>query len=142
MYSFNVVKADLDEFMKKPSSPIKDVYARCGICDKTLLTFASGGAFSKYSHEFQTITTQAKTLFIKCLHDIAINERLSTIKRSYCSIIPGYKPGDEKTLETVKAVEVATSSNRHKIFKLLLAPKYLDDKREAREFIMGCYGMA
>ena len=55
MYSFNQTQEALDEFYEKSIQAYKNVYQRVGIADKTFLTFASGGMFSKFSHEFQTI---------------------------------------------------------------------------------------
>lgn len=142
MYSFHVSEADLDEFYEKAIIAYKNVYARCGIGDKTLLTFASGGAFSKYSHEFQTITDAGEDIIYKVPGtDIAINEEVIDDKEAIASIIPGYKPGDEKTLETVKAVEVGNIFKLGTKYSSSFGAKYLDDKGEAREFIMGCYGI-
>ena len=55
MYSFSRSPAELDEFYGKAIEAYKKIFSRVGIGDKTYLTFASGGMFSKYSHEFQTI---------------------------------------------------------------------------------------
>jgi prolyl-tRNA synthetase len=55
MYSFSRTEEELDAFYEKAIEAYKNVYQRAGIGDKTFLTFASGGMFSKFSHEFQTI---------------------------------------------------------------------------------------
>lgn len=56
MYSFHADEASLDEFYEKTIAGYLNIYRRCGIGAGTLLTYASGGTFSKYSHEFQTVT--------------------------------------------------------------------------------------
>src|SRR5665213_1361124 len=55
MYSYHLDQADLDVFYERAIEAYKNVYKRVGIGDKTYLTFASGGMFSKFSHEFQTV---------------------------------------------------------------------------------------
>src|SRR3989344_2141168 len=57
LYSFNKTNEELDEFYETAKDSYVKIFERAGIGDKTFLTFASGGSFSKYSHEFQTICT-------------------------------------------------------------------------------------
>ena len=56
LYSFHATQEDLDAFYQKATEAYHRVYKRCGLDEITLLTYASGGIFSRYSHEFQTIT--------------------------------------------------------------------------------------
>ena len=56
MYSFHETQEDLDAFYDRAIGAYNNVFKRCGLGEKTVLTYASGGIFSKYSHEFQTIT--------------------------------------------------------------------------------------
>jgi prolyl-tRNA synthetase len=55
MYSFARTEEEHDKLYEKIAAAYKKVYDRLGIGDKTFRTFASGGMFSKYSHEYQTI---------------------------------------------------------------------------------------
>src|SRR3990167_7633633 len=56
MYSFHVSQEDLDVFYHEKMIPAYEkIYQRLGIGDTTVITSASGGAFSRYSHEFQTL---------------------------------------------------------------------------------------
>ena len=56
MYSFARTQAEHDELYEKIKQAYFKVFERLGIGEQTFLTFASGGAFSQYSHEFQTMT--------------------------------------------------------------------------------------
>ena len=56
MYSFHASEADLDAYYKTAQQAYEKVFRRCGLGDITYLTYASGGAFSKYSHEYQTVS--------------------------------------------------------------------------------------
>lgn len=55
MYSLHASADDLDTYYNSVIEAYKRVYARLGLGDDTYVTFASGGAFTKFSHEFQTI---------------------------------------------------------------------------------------
>ncbi len=56
MYSFARTPEEHEELYEKIKQANFKVFERLGIGDQTFLTFASGGSFSQYSHEFQTIT--------------------------------------------------------------------------------------
>src|ERR1700722_2656517 len=77
MYSFHAEQADLDAFYERATTAYMNVYKRCGLGDRTLITYASGGIFSKYSHEFQTLTPYSEdTVFRVPGSNIAINKEI------------------------------------------------------------------
>lgn len=77
MYSFHATKEDLDAYYEKAIEAYKRVYDRLGIGDDTYVTFASGGAFTKFSHEFQTICEAGEDIiFLHRDKNIAINEEV------------------------------------------------------------------
>lgn len=55
MYSCSLDAAQHEAFYQSCIDAYKRVFERLGIGDKTYVTFASGGAFTQYSHEFQTL---------------------------------------------------------------------------------------
>ena len=55
LYSFNADENAHAEFYEKAKQAYIRIFDRLGIGSETYVTFASGGSFSKYSHEFQTI---------------------------------------------------------------------------------------
>src|SRR3989338_8964935 len=57
LYSFSKSEQEHNEFYEKIKQAYHTIFTRAGIGHITYLTFASGGTFSKYSHEFQTITS-------------------------------------------------------------------------------------
>lgn len=65
LYSFHTSTEDLDTYYEGVIKAYRAVFARCGLGDITYLTYASGGVFSKYSHEFQTITPNGEAVFCK-----------------------------------------------------------------------------
>ncbi len=77
MYSLHASQADMDEYYDKAIEAYKKIYNRLGIGDETFVTFASGGAFTKFSHEFQTICEAGEdTLYINEDKTIAVNEEV------------------------------------------------------------------
>jgi len=55
MYSFSKNENEHIKFYEKATEAYKNIFNHVGIGDKTYLTYASGGTFSKFSHEFQTL---------------------------------------------------------------------------------------
>ncbi len=56
MYSFSTDAEQHETFYQKTIDAYNRVFDRLGIGDDTFVTFAAGGAFTEFSHEFQTIT--------------------------------------------------------------------------------------
>jgi prolyl-tRNA synthetase len=59
-------KQELDRFYDKVLQSYFKIFERCGLGSVTHLTLASGGSFSKYSHEFQTITDSGEDIIYLC----------------------------------------------------------------------------
>jgi len=135
LYSFHLNQEDLDGYYEKAKRAYKNIFDRAGIGDKTFLTFASGGSFSKYSHEFQTATSAGEDIIYICNKcGLAINKEI----KSETPECPECKSGD---FREEKAVEVGN------IFKL--GTKYsspfdlnvANEKGEKVPVVMGCYGI-
>ncbi len=79
LYSFSTDKEQHDTFYEKAKEAYRRVFERAGIGSHTFLTFASGGTFSKYSHEFQTISDAGEDLiYIDEAKGIAVNKEVLT----------------------------------------------------------------
>ena len=77
MYSFHATKEDLDHYYDQTIEAYKRVYDRLGIGQDTYVTFASGGAFTKFSHEFQTICDAGEdVIYLHRGQNIAVNEEV------------------------------------------------------------------
>ena len=77
MYSLHATEADMDEYYDKVIDAYKKVYERLGLGGDTFVTFASGGAFTKFSHEFQTVCDAGEDiLYINSDKTIAVNEEV------------------------------------------------------------------
>lgn len=77
LYSFSKDEKEHNDFYEKMKVSYNNIFKKVGIGHITYLTFASGGAFSKYSHEFQTITSVGEdTIYVSEDNAIAINKEV------------------------------------------------------------------
>lgn len=136
MYSFCLGEEDHTKFYNDTIEAYKRVYARLGIGDDTFITFASGGAFTKFSHEFQTITDAGEdVIFINREKNIAINSEVLNDE----TLIELGITRDELT--EVKTAEVGNIFNfgRQKAEDIGLT--YKNEEGESIPVWMGSYGI-
>lgn len=136
LYSFCRSEEELDTFYKEVGIAYENIFRRVGLGDITYLTFASGGVFSKFSHEFQTVSTAGEdTIYIDTEKRIAVNDEVMTEEVL-----------EELSLDRNKLVE-AKSIEVGNIFKLgtkyadALGLKYKDKDGKDAEVHMGSYGI-
>ncbi len=77
LYSYALDEKTHQEFYDKATQAYLNVFKRVGLGDDTFVTFASGGAFTQFSHEFQTITEGGEdSIYINREKNIAVNEEI------------------------------------------------------------------
>jgi prolyl-tRNA synthetase len=77
MYSVHSSKEDMDAYYNTVIEAYKKIYNRLGLGSDTFVTFASGGAFTKFSHEFQTVCDAGEDiLYINEDKTVAVNEEV------------------------------------------------------------------
>jgi prolyl-tRNA synthetase len=105
MYSLHNSAEDLDEYYEKVKQAYLRVYDRLGLGEDTYVTFASGGAFTKFSHEFQTVCDAGEDiLYLHREKKIAVNEEVLDDAVAELGI-------DKSELEKVKSAEVGNIFN-------------------------------
>ena len=105
MYSIHASKEDLEAYYQAVIEAYKRCYHRFGLGDDTYMTFASGGAFTKFSHEFQTICAAGEDyIYLHRGRDLAINEEVVDEAVRELGI-------DKSELERVKTAEVGNIFN-------------------------------
>lgn len=105
MYSIHASKEDLEAYYQAVIEAYKRCYHRFGLGDDTYVTFASGGAFTKFSHEFQTICEAGEDyIYLHRGRDLAINEEVVDEAVRELGI-------DKSELERVKTAEVGNIFN-------------------------------
>ena len=136
LYSFHTSQEDLDKFYDKVFQAYINVYDRLGLGEVTFPCFASGGIFSKFSHEFQTLLPVGEdTIYYTKDKSVVLNKEV---------VIPevlkefGIKKSD---LIEDTAAEVGNIFKLGTKFSAPLDLEYTDDNNERREIYMGCYGI-
>lgn len=136
LYSFHTSEEDLDKFYAEVEQAYGRIFARLGIGDDTFETFASGGIFAKYSHEFQTILPVGEdTIYYNADKSTVLNKEVFNDEVLSDLGVKGQK------FEETTAAEVGN------IFKLKfkysepLELKYIDEKNKQQTVYMGCYGI-
>jgi len=77
MYSMCVDATQHETYYNSVIEAYKRVYERLGLGNDTYVTFASGGAFTKFSHEFQTVCDAGEdVIYLHRAKNIAINEEV------------------------------------------------------------------
>lgn len=100
MYSLHATKEDMDSYYVRVIDAYKKSFERLGIGASTFVTFASGGAFTKFSHEFQTICDAGEDiLYVNEDHTVAVNEEVLEDAIQELGI-------DKTVLKPVKSAEV------------------------------------
>jgi len=136
LYSFARTEQEHDELYEKIKQAYVKVYDRLGIGDKTFLTFASGGMFSKYSHEFQTVCEAGEdTIYLDRQKGIAVNEEVNNPE-----VLENLdlKADD---LEEVRAAEVGNIFTLKDKFSKPLELNFTDEEGKTQPVLMGCYGI-
>ncbi len=136
LYSFSRSEDELNAFYKEVGVAYENIFRRVGLGDITYLTFASGGVFSRFSHEFQTVSTAGEdTIYIDTEKRIAVNNEVMTE-----DVL------EELSLERNRLVE-AKSIEVGNIFKLgtkyadALGLKYKGEDGKEMQVHMGSYGI-
>lgn len=136
LYSFHRDEADLVRYYDMMKDAYKAVFARVGVGEVTYLTFASGGSFSKYSHEFQTVTPAGEdTIHICDACHVAVNEEILQDVGGACPLCKS------KELHTETAVEVGNIFELKTKYSAPFNLNYKDEEGKEQAVIMGCYGI-
>jgi prolyl-tRNA synthetase len=135
MYSFHASAEDLEAYYNQAIEAYKKVYDRLGIGDDTYMTFASGGAFTKFSHEFQTICDAGEdVIYLHRGKNIAVNEEVIDDAVKELGL-------NRDELEKVKTAEVGNIFNfgSSKTDEMGLTVAGQQDNRQS--IYMGSYGI-
>jgi prolyl-tRNA synthetase len=135
LYSFHASKEDLDSYYEKVKEAYFKIFERVGIKEKTYLTFASGGTFSKFSHEFQTECPAGEDTIFVCKNcKQAINKEIKNDVKN-CPNCNG------NSFERKKSIEVGNIFKLGEKFSRPFNLTFLD-KDGTKKFVqMGCYGI-
>lgn len=136
LYSFSTDTESHDSFYKEAQKAYIKIFNRIGLGDRTYMTFSNGGTFSKFSHEFQTITDAGEDIiYIDEEKHIAVNKEVMQD-----NVLSELGLSRDKLVEK-KAVEVGNIFNLGTKFSGAFEMNYLDKEGKSNPVIMGCYGI-
>jgi len=136
LYSFHSSEEDLNEFYAEVEKAYGRIFERLGLGTETFETFASGGIFSKYSHEYQTFLPVGEdTVYYNGDKSVVLNKEVLEPE-----VLADLGVKREELAETT-AAEVGN------IFKLKfkysepLELQFADENNQLKTVYMGCYGI-
>lgn len=136
LYSFHASGADLDRFYDQVKDAYLKIFTRVGLGDKTYLTFASGGVFSQFSHEFQTLTPAGEDVIY-----YAASKKLALNKEVYTDESLNLLGLERSDLAEGKAIEVGNIFKLGTRFSEAIGLFYLDEAGKKQPVVMGSYGI-
>ena len=135
LYSFHANQADLDAYYEVAAKAYEKIFKECGVGKLTYRTLASGGSFSKYSDEFQTLTGAGEDLIYICKKcGIAINKEIKA-ENPVCPKCQGGEFEEKKSVEVGNIFKLATK------YSLPFDLKFTDRDGHDKPVLMGCYGI-
>ena len=134
LYSFHRDEADLEAYYLRVQGAYSRIFSRCGL--HALQVEASGGAFSKYSHEYQVLTESGEDVVFYCGKcEYAQNREIAEIKAGE----PCPKCGGD--VKEGKAIEVGNIFRLKTRFTDAFEVTYADEDGSKKDVLMGCYGI-
>lgn len=136
LYSFSRDDAEHKAFYDRARDAYMRIFERVGIGGRTYVTYASGGIFSEFSEEFQTVSeTGEDTIYVDEAKRVAVNKEI-------CSDETLAKLGlNRDGLVEKKAIEAGNIFNLGTRFSEPIGLLYKDEKGEQRPVVMGSYGL-
>ena len=135
LYSFHATGDDLNAFYEQVSRAYVKILNHIGIGDRTVFTYASGGSFSSYSHEFQTLCeTGEDTIYLCSQCNVAVNKEIIH-EQDRCPEC------GNKNLTERSAIEVGNIFKLRSRFSEAFNFTYVDAEGSSHLVEMGCYGI-
>lgn len=136
LYSFAKSEEELNAFYEDARVAYENIFRRAGIGNITYLTFSSGGVFSKWSHEFQTVSEAGEdTIYIDMEKRIAVN------KEVYSDEVVTELGLAKEHLVEAKAIETGNIFKLGTKFSEPLGLSFKDETGAEKPVIMGSYGI-
>ena len=136
LYSFHKNQADLDEYYEKIAGAYSRIFERLGLGDQTFKTFASGGSFTAFSHEFQTVCEAGEDwLFLNREKNVAVNEE---VLDDFLAENPEFSRDD---FEKVRSAEVGNIFNFGDKKALDMGLNFTNEEGKLTPVFLASYGI-
>lgn len=140
LYSFHRSEDDLNGFYLKVKETYLKIFSKLGIGEKIYYTYASGGTFSEFSHEFQLLTEAGEDTIYICEDCLSRGERIA-INKEIIGKVDICPQCQSKKLKQAKGIEVANIFKLKNKFSAPFDLSYANQDGEKQNVLMGCYGM-
>jgi len=140
LYSFSRSHEEHEMFYEKMKDVYMRVFDRLGMGDKTYITISSGGSFSKYSYEFQTLSEAGEDV----VYIIDEEKRIAINKDDFNEEVLKDFGVSLKQEELVghKSIEVGDIYNLGCRFSEAFNLAYKNEAGKEEFVVMGSYGMS
>ena len=136
LYSYSISEEAHKKFYDAVTKAYLKVFERVGLGDKTFLTFASGGAFTQFSHEFQTVSDAGEdTIYLHRGKKLGINKEVLTKE-----VMQELGVARDE-LEEVKTIEVGNIFSFGGAKSNQLGLMFKDEEGRSKPVILGSYGI-
>lgn len=136
LYSFAASNEEHEQVYESLAEAYVKVFERLGIGERTYRTFASGGVFSKYSHEFQCLSDIGEdTVYVHEAKKMAINKEVMLPE-----VLKDLGITEDELVEK-KAIEVGNIFSLGTRFSDALGLKFKKKDGSDTSPVMGCYGI-
>ncbi len=136
MYTYSRTAEELQEFYDQATKAYLNVYKRVGLGEVTFFTFASGGAFTQFSHEFQTITDAGEDIiYVDRKKNLAVNEEV------YTDEVLAQLGLNKDELEKVKTAEVGNIFNFGTKKSEQMGLYFVDENAVQQPVYLSSYGL-
>ncbi len=138
LYDFSLNKEEHDKFYEKMKGVYMNIFNRIGIGEQTYLTMSSGGSFSKYSFEFQTLSDAGEDVI---LYDE--EKRIAINKEDYSEeIFSDFNlKKEDLNFKEGKSIEVGDIYTLGEKYSKALGLTYKDQNGKEQVVYMGSYGI-
>lgn len=136
LYSFSRNEEEHQAFYARARDAYKKIFARVGIGDRTYITYASGGIFSEFSEEFQTVSDAGEdTIYVDEASGTAVNKEALTDEALERLHLKKGELVEQKAIETGNIFHLGTK------FSEPLGLSFTDEAGEKKPVVMGSYGL-
>ena len=136
MYTYSADDESHQKLYDVITAAYMKVFERVGLGELTYLTFASGGAFTQFSHEFQTLSEAGEdTVYVHAAKKIAINKEVLTDE------VLKQLDVERADLKEERAIEVGNIFSFGGAKSEQLGLFFKDDKGDSKPVVLGSYGI-
>jgi prolyl-tRNA synthetase len=136
MYSYSENDEQHEKFYQEVIEAYLRIFKEIGIGDKTYLTYASGGAFTKFSHEFQTISDAGEDIIY-----LDEDKRLAVNEEVFEDSVLEHLALEKSNLKKYKAAEIGNIFSFGTTKSEQLGLDFSSNEGSDKYVVLGSYGI-